>query len=228
MDRERFRFVAARREVSHAAGHRQGPSRHVLARRTPVVEQDEEGGLPAHLDGRLAQPPGHAKPAPGRRVTAPSSTRSHAWPWPLARLRFAARSLRRRGRTDRCATSRHRPSSGLGGLVAAMDAPHGNPRLSGGHDTARAWAHKQCRPFAAHNSPVTDLDPHFRRAEGSPNVHSRVTLSRALSMAAVRREAGVQRTVRGLTGSRRLATMLRSQAVSSVPATELRSKMAAT
>jgi hypothetical protein len=61
MDRERFGFMAPRREVSIAAGDRKRPGRNMLARRAPVIEQDKQGGLPAHLNRRLSQSSGHAK-----------------------------------------------------------------------------------------------------------------------------------------------------------------------
>jgi hypothetical protein len=61
MDGEGFRMVAPRREVSIATRDRKGPGRHMLARRASVIEQDKQGGLPAHVNGRLSQSSGHAK-----------------------------------------------------------------------------------------------------------------------------------------------------------------------
>ena len=61
MDREGFGFVSPRREVSVATGDRKRAGRDMLARRTPVIEQDKQGRLPAHLNGRLSQSPRHAK-----------------------------------------------------------------------------------------------------------------------------------------------------------------------
>jgi len=60
MDREGFRFVAPRREVSIAARDRKCSGRHMLACRASVIEQDKQGGLPAHVNGRFSQSPRHA------------------------------------------------------------------------------------------------------------------------------------------------------------------------
>src|SRR5487761_227830 len=60
VDGEGFGVVLARREVPFATGNRGRSGRDVLAGRPPVIEQDEQDGLPPHVDRRLSQSLSHA------------------------------------------------------------------------------------------------------------------------------------------------------------------------